>query len=797
MFIQVVVVLLVWAYCVMPVGAQEVQQTQEAKQHKYTNKLIRSTSPFLLQHAHDPVFWYPWGKEALEKAERENKPVFVSVGYSSCYSCTAMRVHVFSKPQVAKVMNDNFVNILIDREEYPELEAYFRESAVVLKQPKTQWPNNVFLTPSLKPFYAGGYFPLADMEGAPGFPKVLDNVINRWQGDKGKLSALANKISRHLQATLQLYKEPAIYFKDSVKLPELVHASVKRNYDATYGGFYGAPKLPYVSYLRFLLNRYDLQKNPKDLEMVEHSVARMVTGGFYDHVGGGFHRYSRDVKWQVPYFEKLLYTQAELVELMADLYDATEDTLYKYMIDETLGYVSRMMISEEGGFYSAVDSQHKGIEGSSYVWEREELQSLLGNELYALIAKYFSFAKIPGKNAIHPVDGKVVYLKQPLKAIAKEEGKGFELLYQDIKRLKTSMAGVRGTLGQHNVDKKIIAGWNGMMIAAYARAGMVLGNPDYVGVAKKAAAFVLQSLRDEDGQLSHYYISGKAQGEALLEDYAYMAHGLLMLYRATRDDHYMQSAINLLNSAEVLFYDKKFGGYFDVTAAKYLPFRLKRAEDGELPSGNAVMLRNFIHLYLIGRDRAWFQNALNLVKTFMPEMKQKPIRYVHMIDGVMQLTRIDRQLLKDMMEQEEVDWENSFSNSKVDIVGVYKEERDVPVIGIVIDVEDGWYMYAETFEQLPFVPLTIAFAGGEVTKMVYPGKKEVVSELPEVNRSVATYQGKVGISAGLKEMVGEVGVQIKYQVCKEAVCLKPSTKELTLQKPEDKVLELDEGTISE
>jgi len=582
---------------------------------KYTNKLAGETSPYLLQHAHNPVNWYPWGTEVFERARKENKPMFLSIGYSTCHWCHVMERESFSNERIAKIMNEHFVCIKVDREQRPDVDSVYM-SAVQMMTGSVGWPLSVFLTPQGKPFYGGTYFPPHDMYGRTGFDKVLLAIAEAWKNNEKQIIESAGKINVALEGLV----EYPIREKITPDLLTNAYEHFARTFDGKYGGFGRAPKFPQASNLSMLLGYWHRNKNEAALEMVEVTLNAMAKGGIYDHLGGGFHRYSTDGRWLVPHFEKMLYDQALLSTCYIQAYQATGKETYARVAREVFDYVLRDMTDPGGGFYSAEDADSEGKEGIFYVWEPNEIETILGKEKARVFNEYYGVTtkgNFEDKKSILNITASADELAKRLKMDVAEFGK---LLTEAKPRLLAARSTRIGPLR----DDKVIAGWNGMMISSLACGGAVLGEEKYVNAAAKAADFVLNSLR-HNGRLMRYYRNGKAVEQGFLDDYACMTLGLLDLYEATFDAKWLAHAKELAEKMIELFADEKNGGFFLAAGdSERLIVRNKPAYDGAVPSGNSVAALALLKLGRMTMDERFALSGAKVLEVFSRRLLESP-----------------------------------------------------------------------------------------------------------------------------------------------------------------------------
>jgi uncharacterized protein YyaL (SSP411 family) len=584
-------------------------------EHKHTNRLSGETSPYLLQHAHNPVDWYPWGEEALERARRENRPILLSIGYSACHWCHVMEHESFENEEIARLMNENFINIKVDREERPDLDQIYM-NAVQMMMGHGGWPMTVFLTPEGVPFYGGTYFPPVDRHNMPGFPRVLLGVAEAYRSKPDEVTQTAQSMLVELRRTGQMRESNEGLSAD---LLDAAARRMKGSYDATYGGFGSAPKFPPAMNLEFLLRIYHRTGQQDALEMVEHTCRMMAEGGLYDQLGGGFHRYSTDARWLVPHFEKMLYDNALLSRLYLRVFQATKDDFYRRICVETLDYVTREMTDERGGFYSTQDADSEGHEGKFFVWTVEEIKRLIGDEDGALFCAYFNVTEdgnFEGQNILN--------VTRSLKAVALAEGVTVERLSEALARGRSVLFPAREQRVKPARDEKTLTAWNGLMLASFAEAAAILERDDYLSTAKKNAEFVLENLR-RDPLLLRTYKDGQAKLNAYLEDYAFFIDGLLSLYETTGELRWLQEAKSLADLMNEEFWDEQEGGYF-YTGRNHeeLIVRSKDFMDNATPSGNSVAAEVLLRLATLTGDAEYSRKAVTIFRLLRDMLARYP-----------------------------------------------------------------------------------------------------------------------------------------------------------------------------
>ena len=591
-------------------------------EHEFTNRLVNETSPYLLQHAHNPVDWYPWGPEALEKAACENKPILLSIGYSACHWCHVMEHESFENEPIAKLMNDNFVCIKVDREERPDLDAIYM-NAVQMMTGHGGWPMTVFLTPDGRPFYGGTYFPPVDRYGMPGFPRILIAISEAYQTNREEIEKSASGLLKELR-NLDVVKPQEGQL--SREISDHAISQLLRLHDTAYGGFGSKPKFPPSMTLTFMLRRHHQTKDQSILDAVELTLQKMALGGMYDQLGGGFHRYSVDEKWLVPHFEKMLYDNALLSRIYLDAWLVTEKDLYKRIATETLDYVRREMTDPNGGFYSTQDADSEGEEGKFFVWTPGEITELLGPDDAPLFCRYFDVTE-SGNFEEH----NILHIDQDSTVIAKLMGVSSERLSEVVERGKRILFEAREKRIKPGRDEKMLTAWNGLMLRSFAEASRVFGRMDYLEVAKSNAEFVLKHLR-KDGRLLRTHKDGESRLNGYLEDYSYLIDGLLSLYEATFDIRWFEEALTLAETMIENFWDDSNGGfYFTSVDHESLITRTRDFYDNATPSGNSVAAGALIKLALLTGEDRFRQMAEKILLIMKSAMMRAPNGFGHML----------------------------------------------------------------------------------------------------------------------------------------------------------------------
>jgi len=595
--------------------------------HSHTNRLAHEKSPYLLQHQYNPVDWYAWGEEAFAKARKENKPIFLSIGYSTCHWCHVMERESFENDEVAKFLNENFVSIKVDREERPDVDKIYM-TFVQATTGQGGWPLNTFLTPDLKPFFGGTYFPPDARYGRPSFLQLLQHIHQLWQTRHGDLADSASKIHSQLEQASSQSSVSNILLTASVVRE--AGSRFKNAYDPRNGGFGGAPKFPQPSQPQFLLRYAKRFKDDEATRMVLHTCDHMAAGGIHDQLGGGFARYSVDAEWLVPHFEKMLYDNAQLTQLYLDAYLVSGNEHYLEIVRDILAYILRDMTHPEGGFYSAEDADSEGHEGKFYCWTRAELSKLLTAEEFNVAARYFDVTEngnfvdhshpspLPNQNVLSIVDPKLPDSDKPLLGSAKKK-----------------MFDARSHRVRPHLDDKILASWNGLMLGAIARAYAVLGDEQYHAAAEKNLAFLQSKLWDAKTKtLYHRWRDGERDNVQLLEAYAFLLSGVLDLYEATLEPKHLEFAIALADTMLARFYDSENGGFWQSAGdAKDLILRVKEDYDGAEPSGNSVAMMDLLRLGRITDRKDFTSAAEKTLRLFSNRLEQMPEAVPYMLQA--------------------------------------------------------------------------------------------------------------------------------------------------------------------
>ncbi|REJ88138.1 MAG: DUF255 domain-containing protein [Planctomycetota bacterium] len=799
--------------------ADDTPDPDAAEPAETQNRLADETSPYLRLHAHNPVDWYPWGEEAFEKAQRENKPIFLSIGYSSCFWCHVMERKVFENAEIAAYMNEYFVNVKVDREERPEIDDLYMlalqvyHSAIGSNQ-GGGWPLSMFLTPDGKPFAGGTYFPPEDLPGRPGFMTVLKQIQDLWATRADNLKQNAEVITREVRRLAQ----PSLVL-DAAELDRSVVdaglAAVMEHYDPQHGGFdFDAdapigPKFPVPSRL-MLIQTHDDGDHTAALEALDHTLQRMAAGGLRDHLGGGFHRYSVNREWRVPHFEKMLYDNAQLAEVYAAAYARTGREEYRVVAEETLDFLLAEMADPRGGFYSALDAETDGVEGKYYVWSQEQITQALGEE----DADLFRFVYgMDGEQIFE--HGYVLYLPQPLDAAAAELGISQDELSDRIQMMRHKLLHVRRERPALLRDDKILTGWNGLTIRALARAGRALDREDYITAAERSAQFLLDEMRSQEGRLLHTLRPGQAPLYAYLDDYAFLVAGLLALHDVTGEDAWLDSARRLTEEQIELFRDDRGGFYFTPTDHEQLLARARDAYDSVIPSGNSVSVDNLVKLAVLTGEDAYQEYAAKTLNTFAGRLTESPASMAYLT------LALDRYLTafgppgvtaavavaetgaapaqgdeedKNLTPAAKLTDEEAKKHEKVSAKAYLSVDR-LPAggeceVAVVIDIIDGWHINANPAQPKFLIATEIKAAGKLKTALedpVYP--EGHAFEVKGFDEPLSVYEERVVLRGTLRVPASAAGktetleLTVRYQTCNDKTCLRPMNLKMTAEVP--------------
>ncbi|GAB4574413.1 MAG: thioredoxin domain-containing protein [Anaerolineae bacterium] len=590
------------------------------------NRLQHESSPYLRQHADNPVDWYPWGQEAFDRAQAEDKPILLSIGYSACHWCHVMAHESFEDPETAAMMNEHFINIKVDREERPDVDSIYMQAVQTMNNGHGGWPLTVFLTPEGRPFYGGTYFPKEPRYGMPSFRQILEGVADAYRTRRDEVETVGTNLQQALARNLLPFQpEDEVLNRD---LLETAFKRMERDFDWRSGGFGGAPKFPQPMNLAFLLRHFARTGAESALEMVRLTLDKMARGGIYDQIGGGFARYSVDAMWLVPHFEKMLYDNAQLARLYLHTYQIMGDPFFRRIAEETLDYILREMTAPSGGFYSATDADSEGVEGKFFVWDKAEIEALLGEDAPLAIAYWgvTEHGNFEGRN--------ILFVPQKDAVVAAEFGISEDELRQRIAHARQRLYEARARRVPPGLDDKILADWNGLMITALAEAARVLGREDYRAAAIQAAEFALHEFVTPEGRVLHAHKDGVSKFNGFLADYALLAEGLLALYQTTFEPRYFTATRQLVDVALVRFAAPD-GGYYDTSDDhEALLVRPRTLQDNAVPSGGAVLARVALMLTAYTGDPRYEEAARGALALLSNAMAEVPLAFGESLNAV-------------------------------------------------------------------------------------------------------------------------------------------------------------------
>jgi len=795
----------------IPITVAGAAMSPEIESAQKPNKLADETSPYLLQHAHNPVQWHPWGEEAFEEARERNLPIFLSIGYSTCYWCHVMERESFENEEIAAIMNERFVCIKVDREERPDVDDIYM-SATQLISGGGGWPMSVWLTPpgaagdgdgGLKPFFAGTYYPAESREGMPpSFPDLLINISEIWERTPEQIIEQADRVAAEVSRRLvEQNTEPVRVDQTQIQaaLAQLINI-----YDREHGGFGRAPKFPQSVFSEFLFEMRDVIADPAIRSTVEsalkHTLDRMATGGMYDQIGGGFHRYSTDKLWLVPHFEKMLYDNGQLASIYALSAVLTGDEFHARVCADILTYVTREMTSDGGAFFSAQDAEVNAREGLNYLWTAEQIRAALNEDDAEFAAHVFGIDKGTNFTDPHfPADGpkNVLFLPARPEAIAAEMGIEPDVFAERLSGVREQLYNIRAEREQPRLDDKIIAGWNGLMIKGFADGAIALRNIEYLSAAERAADNIYETMRAGDGSLYRTSRNGKTGPPAFLDDYSFFVSGLLAMHRTSAvfgraNPEHLTRAIALTDIATRQFSDDESGAFFDTLADQADLFvRTRTTYDGAVPSGQSVMLHNLIDLYDITRDKQYLERAISLVGSMSRDVMQSPLACVNTVRGLQRLMKIDTTIPERFGEPFDSPRPAQDIESPVKVLTT-GERITIPKQGVVtlpvrIEIEKPFHINAHEPGVGGLTGLTVGIAGGTGVRVVasYPkGDAYEGSAIPDELGTLLVHAGVVEFELELSQTdeprEGRPMLIVTYQVCSDTACFQPLTVELDI-----------------
>jgi len=760
------------------------------EQHEHTNRLINATSPYLLQHAHNPVNWYEWGPEAFEAAREQDKPIFLSIGYSTCYWCHVMERESFENRDIAAIMNKNFINIKVDREQRLDVDEVYM-TAVQGLTGHGGWPMSVFLEPyALKPFIAGTYFPPEDRYGRAGFASVLRQMAQAWQTQRDQALEQANKVADFVRQHMSLGDQPVRIGRTQVKQAVAQLMSI---YDPQEGGFTGgqqrAPKFPMPDNLDFLIDV--AWNNETARAAVRFTLERMAIGGIYDQIGGGFHRYSVDSHWTVPHFEKMLYDNGQLAVTYSRAYEAFGDDFFGKIARETLEYVLREMTDGGGAFYAAQDAEVDGREGLNYLWTAEQVREALTNAGHEddidFALNVYGLNDGPNfRDPHHPDDEpkNVLRLSDHPEKVAEQTRMSEADFYERLTRINQALLETRNERKQPHLDDKILTGWNGLMIAGFSEGGRVLNDDRYVDAAKQAVRFILEKMSTDDGGLYRSFRNGQPQVDGFLEDYAFFVLGLLALHGCTNDNEYLNEAQRLSGIARAKFFDDQNGAYFNTPEGQGDLFvRTKTVMDGAVPSANSMMAHNLVTLHEFTGERSFADDAVTTFRAISSTIRQHPVAAILSVRALHRtfekLPAVAERINEGIEQARETDVTVRVSQSSVDL-----RRHDSDQLTIQLFIPEGAHISAHAPGNESLTPLDVRMVGGQGV--------DISVEYPQGERFSAAFSGQeMLVHTGTVELPitvkktgdvrGEPQITLTYQMCTESECRQPVTAALPVE----------------
>jgi uncharacterized protein YyaL (SSP411 family) len=753
------------------------------------------------------VDWYPWGDEAFEAARERGVPILVSIGYSTCYWCHVMERQCFEDAGIARLMNERFVCVKVDREERPDVDDIYM-AAVQLMTRSGGWPLNVFITPpgargaddrGLEPFFGGTYFPPEPAQGRPSWPQVLEGVSAAWAGQREQVLEQSAALTEAVGRQLAERAEPV-----RVGPPEISRAigQLSRAFDREHGGFGGAPKFPQPVYLDFLLDLHHVVSDPAARSLAERaireSLSAMSFGGIYDHVGGGFHRYATDEAWKVPHFEKMLYDNGQLAALYAEAFARARNPHDAFVLRGVLEWTLRDMTSPEGLFYSAIDAEVNQREGQNYLWTREQIVEALGEDDGAWAADVFGLDLGTNfRDPHHPEDGaaNVLFLRDDPVRLAESLGMAPDAFYERLVDVTARLRGVRDQRDQPSTDDKVIVAWNGMMIRGMAAGSMALGDLRYLDAAERAGRTILRTMRDSRGRLLRTSRGGVVgDAPAVLEDYAFLIAGLLETHRAsalaTRAElTFLNGARDLTEKAYELFEDPDSGGLFDtLESQRDLIVRARSAYDGAIPSAQGVMLHNLIDLYELTRDKRQWERAVRLVAAMSPDIRRAPVGSVNATRAVYRMLREDDSFLDRLGPAEPDEAPVALSDDPVRILAaadrIAAPASGAATLPVRIEMADGYHINTNDPGPDWAVPLEIWIEGSDAVRATvdYPPGKPLEGPITADLEAPRVYEGALELSVRLERTgrpwSGRPLLLVRFQACTDSACQPARTVEL-------------------
>ncbi len=772
--------------CCAQLGDETKPKSGKHPSHKHTNALAGETSPYLLQHAHNPVDWHPWGPEAFAKAKAQNKPIFLSIGYSTCYWCHVMERESFEREDVAEIINEHFIAIKVDREERPEVDQQYMIATQLLTG-RGGWPNSVFLTPEGQPWMAGTYFPRKQ------FKQVLKQLSDVWKNRHDEVLKQAAMLTKAIE---QSGDAPQSNQPISQELIDQAIAVAMERFDDQYGGFGTAPKFPPHATLALLIDQYRRRPNPKMLNVIDTTLTQMARGGIYDQLGGGFHRYSTDAMWLLPHFEKMLYDNGQLMRAYTDGYRLTGDESHRDTVEGIFQWLQREMTSPDGGFYSAVDSESDAEEGKFYVWTYAEILKVLGDadgKLFASVYGVEPAGNFKEEASGTPSKNNVLHRSVALEQIASEQKIDVKKLSARLEKMRSKLLAVRQKRDYPHLDDKILAAWNGLMIEGLAYAGRNLDEPRYIETAERAAKFILDKMI-VDGRLQRTHRGGISKLDGYLNDYAFIAAGLIELYRATEKQRYLDAAKGLADTALAEFQDEQSGGFYftqnstDDDATEFVIRSKNLSGGGNLPNGNGVMAMVLFDLAELTEQPSYAAAARRTLAGLSGFLWQSAGQADHLlIAAATSLARDSERHVTDPTNPDAVfkakAVQGKVYSSRVKVVAGQSFQ-----VAVKLMIDDGWHLYAAN-SNVDFVhPTTLTFADNNLAEVLETkAPKGVAKRDPVIGREINLYEDDVMFVTTLRipkdAKPGKTALKltITSQACDSQQCAQPSKNTIELE----------------
>jgi len=777
----------------LAIAGEQTNKSSSAKAtvevHRYTNRLADSNDSYLLLHAHNPVDWYPWGPEALAKAKRENKPIFLSVGYSTCYWCRVAEETIYSKPEFAKLMNTQFVNIKVDREQRPDLDRLYMTARQLLTG-SGGWPNNLFLTPDLKPFYAGSYFPPHDDgSGRLSFSTVLISVHHTWQDNPKSILETGEQVYAALkQYQTQSTGAASVLVKPKKLLADAV-SSVMRRLDGKYGGFSSSSgtKFPQEPFLQLLLTSYQERSNPRELEALKKALDGMAYGGIYDHLGWGFHRYSTEPTWSVPHFEKMLYDNAQLVRIYAEAYRATHHSLYRQITFQVADYLTHQMMALEGGFYTAEDAQVGGEEGASYVWTRKEINSVLGTGAAKTFFKVYTLTPMPEQHIVKSIKkaskqegvSGVLRIRLPIRETLKRaHAKKVTQMLSAFDPLRKKLLAARNHRPQPWRDEKIISGLNGLTIEGLAVSSRILNRPDYLVAAKRAAERIWSAAYNtKTGELKHELFNGQAQTDGYLDDYALLGRGYLALFEASGESVWRDRAVNLAENMLKRF-QRADGTLATTTDEKKLLIALPDDGDNVVPSGTSAAIDLLLRLASATGKANYVDAASRAIDHLSARLAQAPVAWPSLISALNVNKPILGAVTKPVsgIQARSSKFQSLDTADFVRASGTTSMKSDHEEILITLVIAGEYHLNANPATYNYLIPTSVSFQELIPQRISYP--PAVLFKSAFAHDRLKVYEGTVKlvtqVAKGTLKKGQTIHATVAAQACNKEICLPPA-----------------------